>query len=326
MRRTRRFILILITVVIMLVGGAALWVDARLKQDPPVLDPVAGDLVFMSDRDGDWDIYRLDTAGALHNLTADSAAHEYFPSFTFDGEQISLFSTATGAITPARVRVDGTDFETQDLFHAMMTILAEGQTDWDPVWNPGGDRLAWARLLPGLPPQVDLFVADADGTNRVQLTHDAALDGMHAWSPDGAQLVYVSDAGGTFNNTYTVNLADGAITRLTAHDVHDYAPFWSLDGSRILVIFSFERALLEGVLDMHVMNADGSDLHPLGAHEVFTGDLTYAPDGKTVAYVSNESGYWQIYLMDADGSHVRQITQGDSNNLYPAWRPIPARP
>jgi Tol biopolymer transport system component len=326
MRRTRRFFIIFITTLFVLVGGIALWGYARLKQDPPHLAPVTGELIFMSDRDGDWDIYRLDTAGVLRNLTADSAAHEYFPSFTFDGEQISLFSTATGAITPARVRVDGTGFETQDLVHAMLTVLAEGETDWDPVWNPGGDRLAWARLLPGLPPQVDLFVANADGTNRLQLTHDAALDGMHAWSPDGARLVYVSNAGGSFNNTYAVNLADGAITRLTAHDAHDYAPFWSQDGSRILVIFSFEGALLEGVLDMRVMNADGSDLHPLGAGEVFTGDLTYAPDGQTVAYVSNESGHWHIYLMDADGSHVRQITQGDSNNLYPAWRPVPAHP
>jgi Tol biopolymer transport system component len=29
--------------------------------------------------------------------------------------------------------------------------------------------------------------------------------------------------------------------------------------------------------------------------------------------------------MDADGSHVRQITEGDSNNLYPVWRPVPAQ-
>jgi TolB protein len=325
MRRTRRLFILLLTILITLVGGAALWVYGRFNDDPPVLDPVAGELVFMSDRGGDWDLYRLDRDGVLHHLTADSAAHEYFPSFTFDGEQISLFSTATGAISPARVRVDGTGFETQDLFDAMLTVLAEGQTDWGPVWSPGGDRLAWARLLPGLPPQVDLFVADADGTNRMRLTDDAALDGMHAWSPDGTQLVYVSDAGGGFNNIYTVNLADGAITRLTAHDVHDYAPFWSLDGSQILLIFSFERAMLDGVLDMHVMNADGSDLHLLGADEVFTGGLTYAPDGGTVAYVSNVSGHWHIYLMEADGSHVRQITQSDSNNLYPTWRPVPAQ-
>jgi TolB protein len=227
-------------------------------------------------------------------------------------------------VTPARVHVGGTGFETQDLLDAMLTVLAEGQTDWDPVWNPGGDRIAWTKLLPGLPPQVDLFVADANGDHRLQLTDDTALDGMHSWSPDSSQLVYVSDAGGKFNNTYTVNVADGAVTRLTTHDVNDYAPFWSVDGRQVLVVFSFSKALRDGVLEMHVMNADGSNLHLLGTDEVFTGDLTYAPDGETVAYVSNVSGTWQIYLMNADGTNVRQITHGDSNNLYPAWRPVPA--
>jgi Tol biopolymer transport system component len=74
-----------------------------------------------------------------------------------------------------------------------------------------------------------------------------------------------------------------------------------------------------------LMNADGSDLHPLGDDEVFTGDLTYSPYGGQVAYVSNESGYWHIYVMDTDGSNVRQLTEGASNNLYPAWRPVPAQ-
>jgi Tol biopolymer transport system component len=40
--------------------------------------------------------------------------------------------------------------------------------------------------------------------------------------------------------------------------------------------------------------------------------------------MSNESGQWNIYLMDADGSNVRRLTDGDSNNLYPVWVPQPA--
>jgi TolB protein len=193
------------------------------------------------------------------------------------------------------------------------------------VWSPGGERFAWAKLLPGLPPQVDLFVADVDGTHRIQLTDDAALDGMPAWSPDGAQVVYVSEAGGSANNTYVVTIADGTIRRLTDHEVRDYGPMWSMDGRQVLVMCALPGTMRDGVLVMYVMNADGSDFRPLGADEVFTGDLTYAPDGKTVAYVSNESGHGHIYLMDADGTHVRQITQGDSNNLYPVWRPVPAQ-
>jgi len=324
MRHKRRTFIVFLTILVVVMCAIALWLSGRLNQDLPVLDQIAGELVFMSDRDGDWDIYRLDAVGELHNLTTESDGHDYYPFFTFDGEHIGMFSATNSGVTPARVDVNGSGYETQRVFDAMLTVLADGQTDWDPVWSPGGDRVAWTKLVLGLPPQVDLFVADVNGDNRIQLTDDAALDGIHAWSPDGTQLIYESDADGGLNNTYVVTIADRQITRLTDHAIDDYAPFWSTDGSRILVIFSFAKQERDGVLEMHVMDADGGDLRPLDADEVFTGDLTTAPDGETVAYVSNESGYWHIYLMDADGSNVRQITDGDSNNLYPAWRPVPA--
>lgn len=325
MKRIRRIVLVFSVAVLAIVSALAIWFYVRLNQDPPALAQTAGELVFMSDRDGDWDIYLLDTiSGDVQNLTAESDAHEYFPTFTFDGEQVSLFSTATGPISAARVNVDGTGFETQSLLDAMVTVLAEGQTDWDPAWSPGGDYIAWTKLSPGLPPQVDLFVASVDDPNRMQLTDDDGLDGMHAWSPDGAQLVFASDVGGRANNLYVVTVADGMIDRLTNHDVRDYGPVWSMDGSHMMVVFALPKTLRNGEPALHVMNADGSDMHLLGEDEIFTGDLTYAPDGETVAYVSNESGFWHIYLMNADGTNVRQITNGDSNNLYPAWRPVPA--
>jgi TolB protein len=323
-KRARNWLAGCVAVLVLLAVAVTVWVYERLNQETIKLGRTENELAFMSDRDGDWDIYLLDKEGQLHNLTDESGGHEYYPTFTFDGQQISLFSTADGDVTPARVNTDGTNFKTQSLIEAILAVVAEGNTDWDPAWSPGGNRMAWNRVLPGMPPQVDLFVADTNGENRIQLTNDGAIEGMHAWSPDGAQLIYVTNASGK-SNTYKVTVADGTNTRLTNHDTNDYQPFWSTDGSQILVIFSFHVAMLDGVTEMSVMNADGSDLHPLGDDEVFTGDLTYSPYGGQVAYVSNESGYWHIYVMDADGSNVKQLTDGASNNLYPAWRPVPAQ-
>ncbi|MBI5958437.1 MAG: PD40 domain-containing protein [Chloroflexi bacterium] len=311
-------------VVVVLLAAVIIWVYRQLTKETIKLGSSEGELVFMSDRDGDWDLYLLDKEGELHNLTAESDAHEYYPGFTFDGEQISMFSTATGDVTPARVNTDGSNFKTQSMIESIMSVLTEGNTDWDPAWDPGGDRLAWNKVLPGMPPKIDLFVSDANGENRVQITDDNALEGMHAWSPDGTELAYVSLGDNSKYNTYKINVFDKTAVRLTDHNTNDYQPFWSTDGSKILVIFSFRVAMVDGETEMSVMNADGSDLHSLGEDEVFSGDLTYSPYGGEVAYVSNETGYWHIYLMDADGSNVRQLTEGESNNLYPAWRPVPA--
>jgi Tol biopolymer transport system component len=277
----------------------------------------------MSDRDGDWDLYMLDKEGVLHNLTEASDADEYYPSFTFTGEQLSLFTNQPGDVSPARVNPDGSGFKAQSVIEAMMSVLAEGNVDWDPVWAPGGERMAWDKVVAGLPPKMDLFVANSDGSNRVQMTDDGATEFMHSWSPDGTHIVYTSDPSGK-QNTYVVDVASGEITRLTDHDINDYQPSYSMDGEKIMVIFSESASMERGEIEFHIMNADGSDLHLLGEDEVFTGDLAHSPYGGQVAYMSNEDGYWHIYVMDAGGSNVQRITEGESNNLFPSWRPVPA--
>jgi TolB protein len=312
--------LLILVVVIVIVG---IWVYRQLNKETIKLGKTENEIAFASDQDGDWDIYLLDKEGELHNLTQESSGHEYCPYFTFNGQQINMFSTATGDVTPARVNTDGTGFETQNMVQAILAVVRDGNTDWDPAWNPGGTQMAWDHVSSAGLPQVDLFVADSSGENRVQLTNDSAIEGFQAWSPDGSQVVYVSNISGK-SNTYVVRPSDGTVTRLTDHETNDYQPIWSTDGSQILVIYSFDVAFLDGVTEMYVMNADGSDVHPLAEGEVFTGDLTYSPYDGRVAYVSNESGSWQIYTMDADGSDVRQITEGPSNHLFPAWRPVPA--
>ncbi len=47
----------------------------------------------------------------------------------------------------------------------------------------------------------------------------------------------------------------------------------------------------------------------------------WSADGSQILYQSNESGSWQIYVMNADGTGIRQLTDHDSNNNYPDWSP-----
>src|SRR4029079_9928064 len=49
----------------------------------------------------------------------------------------------------------------------------------------------------------------------------------------------------------------------------------------------------------------------------------WSPDGKTIAFDSNRSGSWRLYLMDPDGRNVRDLSQVDNPgaNMYPTWSP-----
>ena len=323
MKKFGRWLMIGGIVLLLIIGGLAFWVYQQLDQETIELGATEGELIFMSDRDGDWDFYMQDKEGNITNVTAESDADEYFPSFTFNGQQLGLFTNELGDISSARVNSDGSEFKVQSLLEAMMSVLAEGNVDWDPVWAPGGERLAWDKVMAGFPPKMDLFVASADGSDRVQLTNDGATESMHSWSPDGTKIVYTSDKSGK-QNTFVVDVASGEITQLTDHDIIDNQPVYSLDGEQILLIFSESASLEQGELEFHIMNADGSDLRLFGENEVFKGDLAHSPYGGQVAYMSNESGFWHIYVMDADGSNVQPLTEGDSNNLFPSWRPVPA--
>jgi hypothetical protein len=101
----------------------------------------------------------------------------------------------------------------------------------------------------------------------------------HAWSPDSTIVPPPTERG----KIHAVDVPR-RVTRLTDHDINDYQPVYSTDGTQILLI-SETASMIEGVIEFHVMNADGSDLHPLGDGEIFKGDLTIHRMAQ-VAYMS----------------------------------------
>jgi TolB protein len=321
MKRFRRFLIVGMAVLVIVIVAVIVVIYQQLNKETPKVK-TAGELSFMSDRDGNWNIYLRDKAGDLHNLTEASDAHEFFANFTFGGEVLNLYSTKSGEITPATVNADASDFKTMNFVVAMMTALQAGLTDWDPTWSPDGESMVWLKMG-GLPPSVDLWWSNADGSDSRNLTDDGATEMMPAWSPDGKQIVYVSDKDGE-QNVYLMDVESGNITRLSDHEVGDINPVWSTDGSQILFVAEQDIPLVTGTVQFFLVNPDGSEMRPFTEDDTFAGGLRYSPEGGQVAYMSNEEGSWHIYVMDADGANVRQVTDGNSNNLYPIWRPVPA--
>jgi hypothetical protein len=320
MKRFGRLLLVGLAVLLIVVIAAAVVIYQQLNKETPKVK-TEGELAFMSDRTGNWDILLLDKDEKLVNLTAASTAHEFFANFTFGGDVLNLYSTDSGEINPATVNADGTDFKSMNFITASLSAVQNGLTDWDPAWAPGGEQMVWLKMT-GFPPSVDMWLSNADGSDSRKLTSDSATEMMPAWSPDGTKIAYVTDKDGQ-QNVYVMDVASGDVTRLSNHDVGDINPVWSTDGSQILFIAERDIPLKTGTVQYFIVNADGSDMRPFEDGDTFTGGLRYAPYGEQIAYMSNESGSWQIFVMNADGSSVHPITEGDSNNLYPIWRPVP---
>ena len=85
--------------------------------------------------------------------------------------------------------------EAWDLGINMLGPLLEEPAAAHPDWSPVDDRIVYQSPAGG---SWDLYLIDADGNNRRQLTSDGSVEGLPTWSPDGQWIAYLSDSGGNW--------------------------------------------------------------------------------------------------------------------------------
>jgi TolB protein len=281
----------------------------------------SGEVAFLSNRGGMWDLWLIDSSGVLRNLTSDDFP-DYFASWDFASERVNFLTGRTGELGPAQVFPDGSNLRTLSIVEAISTLFFEGRTDWDPAWSPDGARVLWASLRDF---NLELYVSDnLPDAPAQRLTADGGRDWFGAWSPDGTRIAFASDRSGN-EDIYVMNADGSGLRMLTDHPADDVYPVWSLDGETLLFVSERDALLSSGDLRLYMLDPDveAPVAGPLAENARFAGDPTYAADGREVVYMSNEGGRWSLYVMSADGSDVRRITDGAGDDLFPVWRPLP---
>jgi TolB protein len=188
----------------------------------------------------------------------------------------------------------------------------------DAVPSPDGRTLVFIRVIEG---REQLFLMDAGGGNERQLTRDAADHEDPAWSPDGRSIAFVSIQGGS--KRVHVMGSDGgdeeAVTPPSQHTIH---PSWTPDGSRILYCTDDDlRPPAKNESQIYAV-----DLRTRKVTTLISGGVnTYpamSPDGRLIAFrkIVGEMNS-EVYLANADGSNLRNITNHPSWEGWPAWSP-----
>jgi dipeptidyl aminopeptidase/acylaminoacyl peptidase len=278
----------------------AVWLAAVLLMLPAML-AAQEKIAFHTSRDGNTEIYVMNTDGTNQTRLTYSESDDAEAAFSPDGAKIAYLSGRDGNFEIYSMNADGTN-------QTRLTI--NDAVDNEPAWSPDGSKITFTSYRNG---NGEIWVMNADGTNQVNLTNHASLDMKSAWSPDGSKIVFQSYRDGNLE-IYQMNPDGSNQINLTQNPGTDAEPAFSPDGSKIVL-----RSLRQGVIDIFVMNADGSNPVNLTNHPSLESQPVFSPDGTRIAFRTDRDGNTEIYSMNADGTNQVNLTRAPSSEIKPAW-------
>ena len=184
------------------------------------------------------------------------------------------------------------------------TVLRAMPADWsNATFSPDGRRLAMDIIDNG---NTDIWIYDVDRDQISRLTSDPGDDLSPTWTPDGRRVVFSSTRGSTVPNLYW-QAADGSdeATRLTDAPFDQFATSWHPSGK----FLAFRQVNPQSGSDVMILPLEGSESagwKPGTPTTLLNSRFEermpeFSPDGRWLAYVSNESGRYEVYVRPFPG-------------------------
>ena len=153
------------------------------------------------------------------------------------------------------------------------------------------------------------------GNIKQRFTSFSSIDTSPSLSPDGENLLFVSNRSGTAQ-IYIMNLKTKKLKRLSFMGTYNVDPKWSNDGNYIIY-----AGLKNGVFQIFLMNIKGEILRQLTFNKKSSEEPSWSPDDRLIIFSSKISGEAKIYVMTVDGEYARRLTQSTKGikEINPDW-------
>ena len=187
----------------------------------------------------------------------------------------------------------------------------------------------------------DIYTANPDGSDVRTIFSSPGYDAEATLAPDGSRIVFTSTRDGDLD-IYTMNPDGSDVRQLTNEPGYDGGPFFSPDGTKIVYrarypesdeeLADYQALLADGlvrpgVLDIYVMDVDGSNRVRLTDNGAANFAPFFHPSGEKVIFASNlheddpRSRNFDLFLVNLDGTGLEQVTFSEEFESFPMFSP-----
>ena len=271
---------------------------------------ISGEILFMSDRDGDWELYTVNADGTGLNQITNNEVDDWSGVYSPDGTKIAFdakHGTAEGDIFV--VDADGANLK---------NLTSSFSEDAFATWSPDGTQIVFERKINNT---YRLHIMNSDGTN-LRLLNELNTGGwsIPSWSPVGSKIAFSGRMDGD-TEIYLLDTQDNSVEQITDNEgIGDAWPTWSPDGKKIAFLSN-----TDGDVELFTMDSNGDNKKQITQNDWAENEPAWSRDGKYIAVRNLADGVnslgrsqSEIFLIKADGSETfGPITVGEQPN----WRP-----
>ena len=263
-------------------------------------------------------------------IAHDAIVQQYMGSLSWshDGSRIVYMAAVDLAERPQRSRL-----RVIDVASGSEVPLSEERLGFLPAWSPDGAKIAFGAFVGSLDErgkgESEIFVMDGDGGNLRRLSDRPGPDLSSTWSSDNRRIVWWGHDAPTDSPSQTpalrifmAELDTGRVAELGEGS----DPVWSPDGRHIAFVRQREpqQGVVQAIPDVDIFVQDVETGETLQLTENAGTNLwpTWSPDGRRIAFVTRRDHLaGEIYVMNADGSDVRRLTDNLLEEGMLAWSP-----
>lgn len=236
---------------------------------------------------------------------AQSSYNDSQATLSPDGKSMIFVSDRAGNDDLFKINLDGS---------GLQQLTSHKGKDFLPHWSPDGQEIVFTSDRDG---NFEIYKISVDGTKLQRLTYDPQIDEAPKWSPNGNKIAFFSLREDGNPDIYIMDADGSGLERITDDEGVETFPNWSPYNKEL----SFTKVQLPernpAMFMVHLDSKKWTEIYDSPGKDFGTSWVS----SDRLAFYSDRTGNFEIYLVNKDGSELVQLTDNPATDTFPAYGP-----